>query len=580
MQKVSYFVDEQNKLERNQILKLEREGAFEFFKEEVAHTEKKGANYWIKVPVPNAWLSDESHMLELIDPHLNEIEAWLIYPGDTLHFPAAGYTRLFDDRLIKHKNFLYDIPPSFAQKDQLFFLFRLKSQHKDAIIFKFRSLAFNIQYAVGEYSALAFFYGALSLLIIFHLLSFFKMRERNHLYLCYYLLSCFFIATAEDGLGFQFLWPKQPWINEILRNWGVAVYMFFLVKYLIHLLSLEQIITFWKMVWYALYLSAIVYLSSNTNYHLLPGLFYMLPVTVLFGISIYRSLDRDFVVVLITIGCFLSLFGILPKVNFLRYDAIWVVYYFNFVVFLQALIFTVAMVYEYQKLKEAKDRSQLELIEGLKKQNEVVEKKVKQRTAEIAQQNLVISQKNEELAMAYRDLTDKSQELEVLNTQLNQKNVSLQQNVQLLTEAHLENKVVSFADFLTYFPDENSCLLFLGEKKWANGYKCKKCGNGQYHNGQKTGAKRCSKCGYDEATTAETIFHRLHFSVLKGFYLVFYLHHSNQKPNISQMAKELNLSVNTCWRFTNKVLQRREQFPQAKSWEGLIFDNSGLAEEA
>ena len=32
-------------------------------------------------------------------------------------------------------------------------------------------------------------------------------------------------------------------------------------------------------------------------------------------------------------------------------------------------------------------------------------------------------------------------------------------------------------EFTDMFPDDRSCLTYLSEQKWADGYRCKKCGH-------------------------------------------------------------------------------------------------------
>ena len=41
-------------------------------------------------------------------------------------------------------------------------------------------------------------------------------------------------------------------------------------------------------------------------------------------------------------------------------------------------------------------------------------------------------------------------------------------------------KSLTIFEFQSKFPDDRSCLAYLAELKWADGYVCQKCGNTKY----------------------------------------------------------------------------------------------------
>ena len=45
--------------------------------------------------------------------------------------------------------------------------------------------------------------------------------------------------------------------------------------------------------------------------------------------------------------------------------------------------------------------------------------------------------------------------------------------------------------FYKTFPDESSCMKYLSEVKWEDGYKCIKCGNDHSNKGNKPFYRRC-----------------------------------------------------------------------------------------
>jgi hypothetical protein len=116
-------------------------------------------------------------------------------------------------------------------------------------------------------------------------------------------------------------------------------------------------------------------------------------------------------------------------------------------------------------------------------------------------------------------------------------------------------KSLSIFEFQTQFPDEDSCLSYLAELKWKNGYKCPKCNNKKYCKGLNKYDRQCTKCSYLESPTAGTLFHRLKFSILKAFWIVYYVSTSKKGIASTELSRKLELRQKTCWLFKQKVMQ-------------------------
>ena len=116
---------------------------------------------------------------------------------------------------------------------------------------------------------------------------------------------------------------------------------------------------------------------------------------------------------------------------------------------------------------------------------------------------------------------------------------------------------LSIFEFHRYFPDAVTCLSYLAESKWKDGYQCRKCGCNAYTKGYQPIARRCKNCRYDESATAYTVFHNLKFNLLKAFYGVF---RYSKKKGISsyELAKEIGVSQPTAWLFHCKLQQSME----------------------
>lgn len=109
-------------------------------------------------------------------------------------------------------------------------------------------------------------------------------------------------------------------------------------------------------------------------------------------------------------------------------------------------------------------------------------------------------------------------------------------------------------EFQERFPDENACLEYLAQKKWANGYVCPKCGNSKYCKGDKEYNRQCTKCHYISSPTSGTLFHKVKFPLLKAFYIIYYVSTNKKGISSTELSRKLGLRQKTCWLFKQKVM--------------------------
>jgi len=108
-------------------------------------------------------------------------------------------------------------------------------------------------------------------------------------------------------------------------------------------------------------------------------------------------------------------------------------------------------------------------------------------------------------------------------------------------------------EFTDMFPDDRSCLAYLSEQKWADGFKCKKCGHNKFTVRKKNLARDCNRCHHVESPTAGTLFHRVRFGIRKAFGIVFEMSATTKGLSSSQVAKRYGISRTTAWSFMHKV---------------------------
>ena len=240
--------------------------------------------YWIKIQLRGSQLSLTPWVLEVADSHIHSLKAYLPHANSTgWKMIQTGYSLPFSTRDVQHKNYVFQLP----QQDSLICYLRIQSSNKDPFLFRLRSSKTMIQYALTEYFWLAFFYGSVLLMLLYGLLMFGVMKQKIYGYYSFYCLTGIFLCLSQDGLGFQFLWPNYPHINQLLTVGIPALYLISSFAFTHSFLDLrrcnkKRFITSWSVagIFFLLYFLQYVIPLPDT-YILL-----ILPFAILYGISL------------------------------------------------------------------------------------------------------------------------------------------------------------------------------------------------------------------------------------------------------------------------------------------------------
>lgn len=125
-------------------------------------------------------------------------------------------------------------------------------------------------------------------------------------------------------------------------------------------------------------------------------------------------------------------------------------------------------------------------------------------------------------------------------------------------------KGLSRQEFREQFGTEEQCLAFLSASKWGDDYSCLKCKNEKYCTGRKMHNRRCTRCGYEESPTANTLFHKLKFGIDVAFEMAYDIATSKKGANSIWLAERHAVRQTTAWLFRRKVqeaMKSSEKFP-------------------
>ena len=232
--------------------------------------------------------------------------------------------------------------------------------------------------------------------------------------------------------------------------------------------------------------------------------------------------------------------------------SLWGFYFFIFSA-LEILFFNLALVQRFIILKMEKEYEHKQTLsfqtQALEKERENVDLK------EQLNQNLtvLVAQRTEQLETANRQLIIQQEEIYRINELLKSDNQKLSIDIEKLTQARLLRKNLSFDEFQSTFPDESTCLTFIADLKWKNGFGCQKCGYKKFYLlTDKYQSRKCKSCGYKESSTLHTILSNVKFDLRKALYLSYLIYH-DPLTNIAKLSTDLGLSTATCYEFTDKI---------------------------
>jgi transposase-like protein len=117
---------------------------------------------------------------------------------------------------------------------------------------------------------------------------------------------------------------------------------------------------------------------------------------------------------------------------------------------------------------------------------------------------------------------------------------------------------LSLFEFQQMFASDNQCLAYLAAEKWKDGYHCSDCGHTNYCQGNTLYSRQCTRCKYTESPTSGTLFHKVKFSLLKAFYIVYFVSTSKKGISSTELSRKLGLRQKTCWYFKRKVMKAME----------------------
>ena len=545
--------------------------------------------YWFKIRIISPGHSKKHYLLEFFDQTIDEIDAFVPTTQGKYQLKHLGDKYRFRQRDLSHKNFelfLHDAPPDGT------YYFRIRSWQRADVIIVLRSVNWFIHYALDEYFSFGIFYGMILVFSFYNLLMFFAIRQKQHLFYVLYILSIGLYEMSTDGIAYQYLWPEHPHWNQYA--FGVALFLIstFSLLFTKELLYVKAKAPHLNRMLNILIVLGCVYFVAGVAYRPLFNYKFLefIPLSAAFytGIQVWRKGYRPARFFVLGYG-FLFL-GFSLKLLILVSDGslnIGILSYYSLSLcfIIEMILLSFAIGDKVRVLKHKKDKAQRRMILQMKENerlkdhiNQQLETQVQERTREVFEKSAIIARQNEELTEMNAILKEQAEEISRMNVLLEQDNMELQSNIEKVSRARVMSAEVNFEEFSRIYPDNDSCYKFLAELKWEKGYSCSKCGNDHFFNGHIPYSRRCSKCGYEESVTTNTLLHNTRIPVNKAFYMIFLVYSTKGKISSHKLSEILSIRQSTCWTYSTRIKkvmeERKKELRNAgeKGWSKLVLE--------
>ncbi|HTF82093.1 MAG TPA: 7TM diverse intracellular signaling domain-containing protein, partial [Cytophagales bacterium] len=405
----------------------------------------KKAVYWLCFKLDNQDAKDKKWLLEFFDHHINEVALYTTKADGSIEKIRSGDRMAFSQRKFWHKNIVFDLNLPYRQSKTYYI--RIKSENENVIMPELRSYERFISYALSEYYLLGLFYGILLVMALYNFLLFLAIRRVTYLYYVLYVLSMIFQTMCLNGLGFQFVWPKHPWINGIGMDLSVFMTMLFSVMFTKDFLHFERhfpkVTRMLNLMLMLRAISVIVGVVFFPTWGASWRWLDLIPFTITCVAAITcfvreDSTSRYFVIAFTLVYVMLTI-NILEMYGLIWSD-IFTVYSLNIGIVLEIIFLSISLADQLRREIRQKEVAQAQLIEQMK-QSELISQRVnRELEAKVRQRTIELNEANEKLKTQVKDTT-------LMNLQLDTQNWNLRKDVTEIAQKRILRPVVDLKEF-------------------------------------------------------------------------------------------------------------------------------------
>lgn len=387
-------------LEIEQIIRLDKFKAFVPNKSKAGRLIAKPQKNWFYCQIKPA----KNLYLVLSNPNLQIIRYYQIDRHGNYSFYQTGALFPFSQRQIHNNRFVFKIKEN-SEAVYLYIQTKMGQSFRVNLLNEFSLLEAN--HHEDLYRGLL--YGFLIMMVIYHLFLWLITRELIYMIFSLYIFSTGLLSALFNGHGFEFLWSGFPFINQyfdIIFYVSLMSYIWFGREFL----NTRQLAPlghkFLNLLMFILFITCIfIIFKIDFLVDSISQIFSYILTLSLVTISIYVYINGyqpaklfilGWIIYLIgVILVFLQTWGIFPQIG---------ISFLAITTNIQTIFLSLAIAEKVKYLKIDKEKVMAENEKILKEQNQILERKVIERTALIQEKNEEIQEQSDSLERMYREL--------------------------------------------------------------------------------------------------------------------------------------------------------------------------------
>jgi diguanylate cyclase (GGDEF)-like protein len=224
--------------------------------------------FWIKFSLYNADPTAINRLLSLGNPHIDKLDLYHFIQGQLINHTEMGDSLLFSQRPVTNNQFIYPfkLPPEVLHT----FYIKVESEGSASLPLALWSPNAFSEHTEANSLSNGFQLGTLAAIGFFSLCIAITSRSYSYTYYAGYVLSLTLLVATLQGYSFQFLWPKWPFMQNLMMTALVPLTMFFALLFTEKVLLLKyHSLTMLKLCRYsAVYALLLLFITPLLEYSL------------------------------------------------------------------------------------------------------------------------------------------------------------------------------------------------------------------------------------------------------------------------------------------------------------------------
>lgn len=123
----------------------------------------------------------------------------------------------------------------------------------------------------------------------------------------------------------------------------------------------------------------------------------------------------------------------------------------------------------------------------------------------------------------------------------------------------MDKKYKTLVQFLNYFKDEETCIKYFEQIRFANGEYCPHCNHSHINRFSDGKRFRCAKCKKDFTIKTKTVFGESKISMQKWFVAIYLLSVNKKGISSIQLAQQIGTTQKTAWFMDHRIRKALKQ---------------------